>query len=232
MHWGGVVKLAQHRHLDVLVGEYMLGVLRGAARRRFERAARDEPAVALRLRNLQREFTPRYSERIAVDLPVAGWKRLERELNLARHRAPWHSRLSFLRYWAVGTTAALVLGIALFAMRATTETTLTPIAQLAMKGAPPSVAAALSSDRRTLQLRAARPIVAGPLQSYELWVIPEGGAPLSLAVLGQLDGTLEVPEGHRRQLRKGAVLAISVEPAGGSPTGGPTGPVILTGAIS
>ena len=226
------MKLARHRQLDAIIGEYILGALCGSARRRFERALREEPAVALRLRTLQQEFTPAFSERIAVTPPAGGWQRLERELNLQQYRAPWHSRVSVLRGWAFGATAALVLGIALLALRATTETTLTPIAQLAMKGAPPSVAAALSSDRRTLQLRAARPIVAGPLQSYELWVIPEGGAPLSLAVLGQLDGTLQVPEGHRGQLRKGAVLAITVEPAGGSPTGGPTGPVILSGAIS
>jgi anti-sigma-K factor RskA len=226
------MRLARHRQLDALIGEYMLGSLRGGARRRFERALREEPAVALRLRTLQQEFTPNYSERIAETPSAGGWQRLERELNLAQYRAPWYSRVSFLRVWAVGVTAALLLSLSLLTLRTSTETTLTPIAQLAMKGAAPSVVAAVSADRRMLQLRAARPIVAGPLQSYELWVIPEGGAPLSLAVLGQLDGTLEVPEGHRGQLRKGALLAITVEPAGGSPTGGPTGPVILSGAIS
>jgi anti-sigma-K factor RskA len=226
------MRLARHRQLDALIGEYMLGALRGGARRKFERALREEPAVALRLRTLQQEFTPNYSERIAETPSAGGWQRLERELNLAQYRAPWYSRVSFLRAWAVGMTAALLLSLSLLTLRTSTETTLTPIAQLAMKGAAPSVVAAVSADRRMLQLRAARPIVAGPLQSYELWVIPEGGAPLSLAVLGQLDGTLEVPEGHRGQLRKGALLAITVEPAGGSPTGGPTGPVILSGAIS
>jgi anti-sigma-K factor RskA len=226
------MRLARHRQLDALIGEYMLGALRGGARRKFERALREEPAVALRLRTLQQEFTPNYSERIAETPSAGGWQRLERELNLAQYRAPWYSRVSFLRAWAVGVTAALLLSLSLLTLRTSTETTLTPIAQLAMKGAAPSVVAAVSADRRTLELRAARPIVAGPLQSYELWVIPEGGAPLSLAVLGQLDGTLTVPEGHRGQLRKGALLAITVEPAGGSPTGGPTGPVILSGAIS
>ncbi len=226
------MKLARHRQLDALIGEYMLGTLRGGARRRLQRALREEPAVALRLRTLQQEFTPNYSEGITQTPPAGGWQRLARELNLSQYRAPWYSRVSFLRGWALGVTAAFVFGVTLLALRATTEPTLTPIAQLAMKGAPPSVTAAVSADRRTLELRAARPIVASRLQSYELWVIPEGGAPLSLAVLGQLDGTLQVPEGHRGQLRKGAVLAITVEPAGGSPTGGPTGPVILSGAIS
>jgi anti-sigma-K factor RskA len=226
------MRLARHRQLDALIGEYMLGTLRGSARRRFERALREEPAVALRLRTLQQEFTPNYSEAIAETPRGGGWQRLERELNLSQYRARWYSRVSFLRGWAVGVTAALVLGLTLLALRATTETTLAPIAQLAMKGAPPSVTAAVSADRRVLELRAARPIVAGPLQSYELWVIPEGGAPISLAVLGQLDGTLRVPEGHVERLRKGALLAITVEPAGGSPTGAPTGPVILAGVIS
>jgi anti-sigma-K factor RskA len=32
-------------------------------------------------------------------------------------------------------------------------------------------------------------------------------------------------------VRAGAKLAVSVEPAGGSPTGAPTGPVILVGEI-
>jgi anti-sigma-K factor RskA len=204
----------------------------GRARRRFERALREEPAVALRLRILQQQFTPNYSEAIAKTPRGGGWQRLERELNLSQYRAPWYSRVSFLRGWALGMTAALVVGLSLLALRATTETTLTPIAQLAMKGAPPSVTAAVSADRRILELRAVRPIVAGPLQSYELWVIPEGGAPISLAVLGQLDETLRVPEAHVERLRKGALLAITVEPAGGSPTGAPTGPVILAGVIS
>lgn len=226
------MKLARHRQLDAVIGEYILGALRGSARRRFERALREEPAVALRLRTLQQQFTPVFSERIAVTPPAGGWQRLERELNLQQHRAPWHSRVSVLRGWAFGATAALVLGIALLALRVTTETTLTPIAQLALKGAPPSVTAALSRDGSTLQLRAERPIVAGPLRSYELWLIPEGGAPISLAVLGALDATLRVPAAQVGRLRKGAQLAISVEPIGGSPTGGPTGPVILSGAIS
>ena len=226
------MRLARHRQLDALIGEYMLGTLQGHARRRFERALREEPAVALRLRTLQQNFTPRYSERVALKPAAGGWQRLARELNLSQYRVPWFSRVSFLRSWALGATAALLFGVMLMTLRTTTESTLTPIAQLALKDAPPSVTAALSRDGSTLRLRAARPIIAGPMRSYELWVIPQGGAPLSLAVLGQLDTALEVPEGHRRQLRKGAVLAISVEPAGGSPTGAPTGPVILSGTIS
>ncbi len=37
---------------------------------------------------------------------------------------------------------------------------------------------------------------------------------------------------RQRKLRTGAKLAVSVEPAGGSLTGGPTGPVILVGEVN
>jgi anti-sigma-K factor RskA len=106
------------------------------------------------------------------------------------------------------------------------------IAQLEGKVDTARVTAALSQDRTTLELHPVRPVIAGPTQSYELWLIPvEGGAPLSLAVLGNLDARIPVAPAHSRRLVAGAKLAISVEPAGGSPTGGPTGPVILAGQI-
>jgi anti-sigma-K factor RskA len=106
------------------------------------------------------------------------------------------------------------------------------IAQLSGPGDSARLSAALSADRTTLELRASRPVIAGPAQSYELWLIPaEGGAPVSLAVLGSLDAKLTLPAQQAARLTRGAKLAVSVEPAGGSPTGAPTGPVLFAGAI-
>ena len=93
--------------------------------------------------------------------------------------------------------------------------------------------ARLTTDTRLLELDAARPVVAGPNQSYELWLLPaHGGAPVSLAVLGSLDAKFALAPAHADRLRAGGKLAISVEPAGGSPTGGPTGSVIFVGSIT
>lgn len=226
------MRLARHRQLDALCGEYLLGTLRGAARRRFERALREEELVALRLRYWQRIFALRPAESAAVQPAAAGWARLQRELNLARYRLPWWRRVGFWRGWAIGATAALMLALSFNLLRPV-EPTLNDVARLAGEPGTATVVAALSADGRTLRLRAARPVVAGPAQSYELWLIPvEGGAPVSLAVLGQLDAQLAVPVAQVGRLRAGAKLAVSVEPAGGSRTGAPTGPVILVGDIS
>ena len=218
--------------LDALCGEYLLGTLQGAARRRFERALRDEPRVALRL-DQWRRMAPRYSTMIEVQPSRETWKRLERDLGLSRYRTPWHRRLGLWRALAAGATAVLIAVIALeFLKPVPVEPSPTPIAQLEGKTDSARVTAALSRDRGTLMLHAARPVLAGPAQSYELWLIPaEGGAPLSLAVLGSLDARVAVAPAHSARLVPGAKLAVSVEPAGGSPTGGPTGPVIIAGQI-
>jgi len=226
------MKLARHRHLDALCGEYVVGTLRGRARRRFERALRDEPLVAQRLGYWQSVFAVRYAERVAVTPDARTWGRLERTLNLARYRQPWYRRIALWQGWAAAATAALVLTVAVQVSRPTDTIQLATVAQLAAKGDAASVTALLSKDGRTLELKSARAVVAGPQQSYELWLLPaEGTAPVSLAVLGRLDARFDVPAAQVGRLRQGAKLAVSVEPAGGSPTGAPTGPVILVGEI-
>jgi anti-sigma-K factor RskA len=65
-----------------------------------------------------------------------------------------------------------------------------------------------------------------PGKSYELWMIPSAGNPVSLGLL-PAEGTAEIrlPQGLGDRVLAAAGLAVSLEPAGGSPTGLPTGPV-------
>ncbi|MGB3406166.1 MAG: anti-sigma factor, partial [Jannaschia sp.] len=62
-----------------------------------------------------------------------------------------------------------------------------------------------------------------PGRVFELWLIAGDAAPVSLALVpasGQID--IPRPEG----LAPGVIFAVSDEPAGGSPTGAPTGDVL------
>jgi anti-sigma-K factor RskA len=228
------MRLARHRLLDAVCGEYLLGTLRGPARRRFERALRDEPQVDLRLRHWQALFTPRYSAMLEIQPFRGGWRRLERELELSSYRTSWYRRLG---PWRAATAAAalaalLAVAVQLFEPGGRLPAA-SPIARLTDAAQAASVIAALGADGRTLELRPSRPVIAGPAQSYELWLLPrDGRAPVSLAVLGSLEARFELRAAHASLLREGGKLAVSVEPAGGSPTGAPTGPVILAGAIS
>ena len=67
----------------------------------------------------------------------------------------------------------------------------------------------------------------------ELWVIPADGKPRSLGVVAAKDArTMIVASGHRPLLANGVTLAVSLEPEGGSPTGQPTGPVVMSGTMT
>jgi anti-sigma-K factor RskA len=225
------MKLENDALLDALCGEYILGTLRGRARRRFERALRDEPRIAARLRRWQ-DMTPRYSTLAQVRPSREVWSRLEKELGLERYRAPWHRRGEF-RAALAALAASIVLIVAFVGQINEPARSLEQIAQLSAADQSLRLSAYRSADGRTLALRATPTMVAATNQSYELWLIPAGGGePISLGVLGALDAHLTVAETQRGLLRAGATLAVSVEPAGGSPSGKPTGPVLATGRIT
>jgi anti-sigma-K factor RskA len=72
-----------------------------------------------------------------------------------------------------------------------------------------------------------------PGKSYELWMLPAGGAPVSLGLLpasGAVDLVLGAEQARRLQTAAG--IAVSLEPAGGSPTGQPTGPVVFQAVLT
>ncbi|MFL4470143.1 anti-sigma factor domain-containing protein [Tateyamaria armeniaca] len=66
-------------------------------------------------------------------------------------------------------------------------------------------------------------------RTFELWLIPPDGVPRSLGTFTQA-GRLQAS--GALQMQDGSVLAVSLEPVGGSPTGAPTGPVLALGTLS
>lgn len=68
---------------------------------------------------------------------------------------------------------------------------------------------------------------------WQLWLIREGSeAPQSLGLLERSQTDRRVELTVSQDLRaQSDLLAISLEPAGGSPTDGPTGPVLFTGQV-
>jgi anti-sigma-K factor RskA len=67
----------------------------------------------------------------------------------------------------------------------------------------------------------------------ELWLIPPDGRPRPVGLLRADQAvTLTLSADLTELARNNAVLAVSLEPPGGSTTGLPTGPVIATGKLS
>lgn len=196
---------------DLLAAEYVLGVLDLEARAAAEARLR-EPGFAAavqawegRLSGLNGEF----AEALAPDL----MPRIEARLfpQAPRRRGFWA--------WgaALAGAAAVVLWIALTPLQP--DFTATLLAQ----GSTLEYDATLTAGRLTVARKAGSG--ADPAHAHELWLIVGDAAPVSLGLLGQTTTVALhlAPEG--------AVLAVSLEPAGGSPTGQPTGPVIAMGKL-
>ena len=88
-------------------------------------------------------------------------------------------------------------------------------------------------DPNSAMLRLTAATLAEADRSAELWVIAGDGVPHSLGLLNTSGASSFIIVGdNRARLAAGAVLAVSIEPVGGSPTGLPTGPVVAKGALA
>ncbi|ROR05139.1 anti-sigma factor domain-containing protein [Erwinia sp. JUb26] len=229
----------KHDFDSALAAEFALGTLRGAARQRFMRRIEQEPKLAAEVRRWQNALAELDREVIPVAPPETLWPRILGELPAEpQHNAlsptpvgqPVKIPRSTWPMWLGWGLAASFAGALLYT-------------QLVPAPAPPQAIAVLSNSQQQgiwviginpaqnrLTVQTAVPPAIGTDHSLQLWLIPPGGKPQSL-------GLLDV-SGNRRvdiaPLQAGAlpVLAISLEPPGGSPTGQPTGPVLFSGKIS
>ena len=212
--------------LNDLAGEYVLGTLAGADRIAFEgRLQRDAAAMravaswAQQLQPLADAITP------AIPAPHL-WQRIERELGLparTKARAP---------LWIAAAVAAAIVAIAFLFPDLYMRPEVNAVAQLASpSGGEAAFVVSVLDDQEKLLIRAAA-VAPQPNNSYELWVVPQTGAPISLGVVEQTGETeRDVAENLRPLLAVGGTLAVSLEPAGGSPTGAPT-TVMFVGALA
>ena len=212
--------------LNDLAGEYVLGTLAGAERVAFEGRLQRDPAAmravaewALHLQPLADAVTP------AIPAPQL-WQRIERELGLpakSKPRAPM---------WIAAAVAAAIVAIAFLFPDLYMKPDVNAVAQLAPPtGGETAFVVSVLDDQERLLIRASN-APSQPNNAYELWVVPQTGAPISLGVVEQTGETeRDVAENLRPLLAVGGTLAVSLEPVGGSPTGAPT-TVMYVGALA
>lgn len=222
---------------SLLAGEYVLGTLRGAARRRLERLMEQDPGLREAVRSWESRLAGLAETVPEVAPPRSVWQNIEAQTEpAARSRAfLWHC-LGFWRGLALVSTA-VALALALYlGLRPAPELPPASVAVLADQAAQPRWV--LTASRIDLSRGRIRVEVLGtaPLpqdKSFELWLLPKGAAkPIALGLLpptGKI--TLTLPAGIVRSFEKANTLAVSLEPQGGSPTGQPTGPVLYSGKL-
>ncbi len=212
-----------------LAGEYVLRVLSPEEETAFEARLRDEPALRRLVANWEDQFAPFADEVAEVAPPAQVFRAIED--TLFTDAKPVRTGFG-MRFWGSALAGLAMLGAAAVLL----PNLLTPvgpgyIAEIAADDASLIVEARFETRSNTL--RVAR-LAGGPRdgRTLELWIIAEGAtAPVSLGLIEAAEVELAV-NAELRPLLAGAVLAISDEPLGGSPTGAPTGEVLAIGLIT
>lgn len=230
--------------LDAWAGEYVLGLLTGEERDRFERRLTGDPrlnrlviAWQVRLQPLIEDIEPveprpQLWQRIEATLAAPGALQQKRSVYRRSRRIRWWDRVAIWRGWAIGATALAAALAAFLVVRPSATPGPRLIAVLNASGGQPGVLFTTELPGSGYAARAIVDISASP-QAHELWLLPgANAAPISLGLLTP-DATTRrpLPAGTAPLLKAGAAVAVSEEPPGGSPTGQPTGPVVYVGTL-
>lgn len=215
----------------VEAGELALGVLDGDERAAALRRVLAEPDFAAEVTRWRRQLAG-----LAVGYPeVAPADAVEREI-VTRLRPERRRQVGVWRGLAVAASAIAASLALILALPRHPRPVAVPapparvlVAALAGKGGKP-YAAVYDEHAARVSLVGAAPWAAD--RSAELWAIAPGKPPSALGLLtrGERSVVALAPRA-RGAMAAGVTLAVSIEPAGGSPTGLPTGPVVASGGL-
>lgn len=239
----------EHGGDDILAAEYVLGVLPEDERQIVAARIEREPLFARIVDGWEAQFAPLASAYPAVEPPASLKAAIDRRLfpdnversvpdpDVVTETMPdtdggiWSS-LAFWRGLAAAALAALAIYIAFpYVMPANEVPPTRLVASLTAEGSDVRYLAVYDAARGEVALSHVSGQRAGG-RDFELWMIEGADAPVSMGIIpAGTTAQLAVAEATRAKLVAGTVLAVSVEPPGGSTTGQPTGPVVASGDL-
>jgi anti-sigma-K factor RskA len=223
-------------------GEYVLGVLDATERAEAERRIAAEPAFARAVNWWETHLVPLAVEVGAVQPSIGLWPRIS---NLIAG-PPKTSPMDNVRLWQGLSAGAVAIAAATLVFVALPKPA-PPPAVVPPAAVVQAAEVAIIGDPTTKQARfvatldhAKDELVITPVdlkmptgRDAELWIIPDGAAPISLGVVPQdAAKRIAVPPGLKAAGTYTATLAVTDEPLGGSPTGAPTGSIRAAGKFA
>jgi len=215
-----------------IAAEYVLGTLQGKPRLQFEHFLRQNAAM--------RKQVVLWEERLfcltegieSVKPHKRVLKKVFKRINPERKPGLW-GRIGWWRGWGIATSMLLlVMSVYIVQIEQPVDTGIPTVAILSDQSSQAGWVVKTNLDKGFMTAQALTVTDPGSNKAYELWMLPEGEAPKSLGLL-PLKGkrSLALTKERLAVLRRSAALAVSLEPAGGSPTGLPTGPVLYQGKL-
>lgn len=238
--------------LNLIAAQYVLGVLSASARERVQTRMLREPELRDLVHGWERKLNPLSGLIKPETVPPHVWQMIDAQIN---HRvqavatpatvpsntptAPAND--TSWKLWT-GFSSAIAASLALFVIlrpEPTPQVITTPpvvvqqvIRDLAVLSSSDNTPAWIvrQQDNQLVLVDLSAATVPSD-RDLELWSIQGSAAPRSLGLIKVEDGQAKLSQVQRELISKDSVLAISLEPTGGSPTGAPTGAVLYTGKI-
>jgi anti-sigma-K factor RskA len=219
----------QQERLDALSVNYVLGGMRGKARQRFQRLLMQQQQARESVWRWEQHLNPLAESLPAVEPDESLWQKLQQRLGWQQAEVvqlrPKSSWLHPANWVAVAAAACLAL-VLLLPPPATA-----PVELAVIQTKEAKALWLVSKQGDTVVLQATAAVTADPAHDYELWMLPTSGQPpISLGLLPQ-SGKVSYAWPKAAAGLVVAVLAVSLEPKGGSPTGQPTGAVLHTSEL-
>src|SRR3954467_9113405 len=231
------MKFADQALRDKLAAEYVLGTMSTRAPRRFEIYLRGNPQ--LRKAGSQWEFRlTSLTDAVApIEPPLRVWEAVRARLRFGRASSTFWENLSF---WRLSSFASGMLGWAFVIFgalprpQAPLDTARMVVVMNDIATSKPAMTASWEPGQRgerSLRIRVIGHAEMAPNTAWELWMLPGGDQPpVSLGLITTHETQIvKVPQALAARLDASQGLAMSVEPAGGSPTGRPSGPILYAG---
>jgi anti-sigma-K factor RskA len=219
---------------SVLVAEYVLGLLEAPEHDRMVRRVSAEPHIRQEVAFWQSRLSSLDAAYVDQQVPAAVLRRIEERLFGGASNTKtsiWQS----LALWRGLAGAALAVAVVAVAMNLAVprqdaqSAAAQLVAALGAEGSDVSFVALYDGSSGKVRLVSLSGS-AVPDKDYELWAIEDGKAPMSMGVVAMNARTERpIPDAAMPDFGEGTVLAITLEPKGGSPTGKPTGAVVAKG---
>jgi len=231
---------------SALAAEYVLGTLRGAARRRFERLLQEDFVLREEVQNWQNDLYPSLLAPLPEQQPPERvWQSIQQttagkttaEKTITERQAGFWSSLDFWRLWGTATTVlvvALLIFISAERMQWLPHAPADLIAVLENQASAPAWLVQVDRSTHRLDITTLAPQPRPPDRRFDFWLVPPqpGRDPI---LLGQLPASgaeqLQLPKDARTLLDDGIVLAVTLEPLLGSFSGESIGPVLYQGRL-
>ncbi|KPB02935.1 anti-sigma factor [Ahrensia marina] len=221
---------------EMLAAEYALGTLPHGERISLEKRIVAEAGLRNRVAWWNSQFVTLVDEVEPVEAPASVLRKVEERLftSSSSNASIWSS-LGFWRGLSIASLAGLIVVGGLYA-----NNVIAPqqpasgnvfVAQMAGEDSDLRLVAYYDDDAKKLRLKRTAG-EAAQNRDFELWIIAGSEDPVSMGVLPTDDiYEVDVPEELQAAMSSEAVLAITDEPEGGSPSGKPTGAVLAAGPV-